>query len=222
MNPVDIIFLDAGRTLLYPKPKVEEVYARLGRRHGADVPAAEIARSFPEAFRQVSEELPNVQDRAWWTEVVRRTFAAAGAAPDLDPLVQDLSDYFATPDGWHLYPGTVEALATLRSKGYRLGLISNWDDRLPELLTGLGLIPGLDPVVVSAIEGVSKPDPGIFAIALERADVPAERALMVGDDPVADIEGALAVGMRAIRVDHGAEHPKDGVMRSLAELPDRL
>jgi len=97
-------------------------------------------------------------------------------------------------------------------------MISNWDERLPDLLDGLGLADGLDPVVVSCEVGFEKPDPRIFRHALDLAGVAPERALMVGDDEVADIRGATGVGMAALRIDHDAAEPSNGTITTLEQL----
>ena len=56
-------------------------------------------------------------------------------------------------------------------------------------------------VIDSSVVGFTKPDPRIFALALERLGVDAADALMVGDSPSADVDGALAVGIRAALID---------------------
>lgn len=88
-------------------------------------------------------------------------------------------------------PGALETLAALRARGLALAVVSNWDETLPERLTGFRV----DAVVSSAEAGAPKPDPSVFRLALERLGVRAERALHVGDS-AADEEGARAAGMR--------------------------
>lgn len=219
MGP-DIIFLDAGRTLLYPARPVGETYAQAGRRHGADHPPDRLEAAFREAFLGKRGE-GTAQDREWWRDVVRRTFAALGTDGDLEPLFEELYAHFSSPEAWRLYPGAAETIRELHRRGYRTGLISNWDDRLPGLLRGFGLLGLLDPRVVSGRIGAEKPDPRIFLAALEEAGVPAERALMVGDDPEADGRGARDVGMRALLIDHGGEEGP-GVVASFSGLLERL
>jgi putative hydrolase of the HAD superfamily len=73
-------------------------------------------------------------------------------------------------------------------------VVANWDCDLPSHLDRLGLAGLFDTVVTSARAGVPKPDPAIFELALRELDVPAERALHVGDEPV-DEDGARAAGL---------------------------
>ena len=97
-----------------------------------------------------------------------------------------------------LVPGADALLRVLR-RSVRLGIVSNnilaeQEDKLAYF----NLRSVFDVLVVSAEEGVSKPEPGIFRVALARLGCPAEDAVMVGDTWAADILGAASVGMRAV------------------------
>jgi putative hydrolase of the HAD superfamily len=99
------------------------------------------------------------------------------------------------------FPDAIPALAELRELGLRLVCVSNWDFSLPEVLERCGLDGALDGVVTSAEVGARKPDPAIFARALERAGCSEAEALYVGDTPEEDAEGARAAGIRALLID---------------------
>ena len=89
-------------------------------------------------------------------------------------------------------------------------------------IDGLGIAGYFETVLISGAEGVSKPDPEIFRRAVSRLGVRAEETVMVGDNPVADIGGAMSFGMKAIwKRDEYWEAPEvvDGVVRDLDELP---
>jgi putative hydrolase of the HAD superfamily len=118
------------------------------------------------------------------------------------------------------YPDVGPALRELRSEGRKLVIASNWDCSLPEWLAPLGLPDLVDGIVTSADVGAAKPDPALFHRALELADVPAGEALHVGDSLENDVEGAGAVGIRALLLVRQGDPPA-GVeaLRSLAELP---
>jgi putative hydrolase of the HAD superfamily len=99
------------------------------------------------------------------------------------------------------FPDAAPALAELRGLGLRLVCVSNWDVSLPEVLARCGLDSALDGVVTSAEAGVRKPDPAIFAPALELARCSAAEALYVGDTPTEDLAAARAAGIRALLID---------------------
>jgi putative hydrolase of the HAD superfamily len=120
------------------------------------------------------------------------------------------------------FPDAAPALAALRSKGCRLGVVSNWDVSLHEVLRSTGLAERVDVVLTSAQEGVAKPDPEIFVRALHRlGGVDPRAALHVGDELESDVRGALAAGLGAVLIDRdgtAGEQPGVSVVRSLADL----
>jgi FMN phosphatase YigB (HAD superfamily) len=77
-------------------------------------------------------------------------------------------------------------------------------------------------VVISGVEGIEKPDPKIFRIALDRIDTEPERAVYVGDNPRIDCAAALSLGMGAVLVDRRGFHrgfDASPVVRSLEQVP---
>jgi putative hydrolase of the HAD superfamily len=121
------------------------------------------------------------------------------------------------------YPEVAGVLGTLRDAGVRLVVVSNWDVSLHERLAETGLAPLVDAAVASAELGVAKPDPAIFAHALGLVGAGADAAWHVGDSVAADVEGALAAGVRPVLVarDGAGGPPPPGVpaIASLTELP---
>ncbi|PZR69874.1 MAG: hypothetical protein DLM63_00620 [Solirubrobacterales bacterium] len=120
------------------------------------------------------------------------------------------------------------ALDALHARGLILVAVSNWDRSLHQVLATVGLASRLDGVVTSAQAGASKPDPAIFARALELAGgIAANAALHVGDRLDEDVEGARAAGLRPVLLqrclpEEGSAQlstPTVTVIRSLSELP---
>jgi putative hydrolase of the HAD superfamily len=197
---------------------------RLARPHGVDLPPAHVSDAFRRVFRGmpplVFPDAPpgtlDARERAWWRELVRRTFRAAdgtAAFRDFGAYFDALYAHYADPSAWRAAPGAREALDALRARGLRTGVVSNFDGRLPGLLAGLDLASRLEVVVRPADAGAAKPDARIFACALARLGVAAAETVYVGDDAQDDVAGASAAGLRAIDV---------SALASLAELPDRL
>lgn len=117
------------------------------------------------------------------------------------------------------YSDAGPALGELRGLGLRLVCVSNWDSSLPEVLQGLGLAPLLDGVVTSARAGASKPDPAIFAAALEIAGCDAGAALHVGDSDE-DVIGAERAGIDVLRIDRsGAGMGQIASLNEISEHP---
>ena len=112
-----------------------------------------------------------------------------------------------TPCKWPLsyekpYPDAAACLQTLHSR-YKIGIIANQPRGTEDRLKRYGLLSFIDLVVSSAEEGVSKPDPRIFQIALERSGCPPQHAMMIGDRIDNDILPAKALGMHTAWIRQG-------------------
>ena len=119
------------------------------------------------------------------------------------------------------YPDAPGTLRALRERGLRLVVASNWDCSLPSVLEQAGLAPLLDAVVTSATVGVTKPDPRLFAVALDAAGSDASEAVHVGDSLENDVAGARDAGIRPVLLDRNGAAVPDGVtaIASLDQLP---
>lgn len=119
------------------------------------------------------------------------------------------------------YPDAEPALRALRDRGLATIVVSNWDCSLGDVLARCGLAPLLDGAISSAEAGHRKPDPGIFAPALELAGCSASEALHVGDTPEEDGEGARAAGIRVLLIDRDGG-AGEGEISSLTEIESHL
>jgi putative hydrolase of the HAD superfamily len=123
-------------------------------------------------------------------------------------------------------PGAVEAIHDLAARGLTLAVISNIGRTpgtiLRRLLAGVGILERFPVLSFSDEVGLRKPAAGIFVRTLAGAGAPPAAAVHVGDDPVNDVAGARAVGMRALHyVSDGqpASPDADGTLRHFADLP---
>ena len=117
------------------------------------------------------------------------------------------------------YPDAVPALREIRDSGRRLVAVSNWDCSLPRVLERCGFGELLDGAVSSAVARARKPDPAIFAPALELAGCRPDEALHVGDTPDEDVAGARAAGIRPLLIDRDGN---GGDISSLREISEHL
>jgi putative hydrolase of the HAD superfamily len=121
------------------------------------------------------------------------------------------------------YPEVAGTLTMLRAHGHARLVVSNWDCALPGWLDGAGLLELVDGVVTSAVVGAAKPDPAIFAAALERAAAGPEQAVHVGDSLSNDVAGARAAGIRPVLLCRDGPPPADvETISTFAELPSLL
>jgi putative hydrolase of the HAD superfamily len=142
---------------------------------------------------------------SWWTEMQGRIAAAlleAGLAPGADgaTLARAVRERFLDATvGWSLFPDTVPALQSLRTAGWRTGVLSNHVPELAELARALGVHELLDAVFTSGLSGYEKPHSEAFRIAVDAFGDP-EQVWMVGDSVGADVDGAEALGIPAVLV----------------------
>jgi putative hydrolase of the HAD superfamily len=144
-----------------------------------------------------------------------RADAFAGLGPPADAL---LALWQRTRvDRQTAYPHAGAVLARLH-RHLPLALVTNGPSDLQRRKLALtGLAEHFDVVVASCDVGAGKPDPAMFAVALEALGVAAEDAVMVGNDVDRDIAGAAAAGVRSLWIQHGGDARAD--LRDLRQLP---
>lgn len=227
---IKAIFFDAAGTLFTVNGSVGDIYARLARDHGKDVAVTDLERGFrrafatapPMAFPGASPEQIFTLEKQWWKTLVRDVFAPLGAFPRFDAYFDALFTFFAQAEAWQLYPETLTTLATLRSRGFIVGVISNFDSRLFNILDGFGITQLFDPIVISTQAGAAKPEREIFTQALALARVEARESLHIGDSYDADIVGARTAGLTPVLVDRRAPENKASDYLTVNSLQDVL
>ena len=120
--------------------------------------------------------------------------------------------------------GARAALDGVHAMGLRACCVSNSDGRAEDHLVVCGVRAGLEFVVDSQIEGVEKPDPRLFGIALDRLGVPPDRTVYVGDIQSVDEAGSRAAGMHFVLIDPHGDYAAPGThaVRGIGELPQYL
>lgn len=103
-----------------------------------------------------------------------------------------------------LFTDSLDLLETLRRSNLKLGLVTNASPSVWEVIRARRLEPLLDTIIVSSKVGIRKPDPGIYHEALRQLDVSAGETAFVGDGNDRELEGAKAIGMTTIKIDHSA------------------
>jgi HAD superfamily hydrolase (TIGR01549 family) len=223
---VETLFLDAGGVLVFPNwQRIADALAAQG------VPAAPaaLAAAEPHAKRRldVPDQIRHSNDKERGFTYFNLVLEHAGIARSraTDRALDELHAYHAEHNLWELVPAdVVPALERLRARVARLVVVSNANGRLHVMLERMGLARFFDVVLDSHLEGVEKPDPRLFALALERAGARAETTLHVGDFYWIDVRGARAAGVHALLLDAAGLYPDADCprVRSLGELADAL
>jgi putative hydrolase of the HAD superfamily len=227
--PIRCILFDAVGTLIYPDPPVADAYHAAACEFGSRLSVAEIARRFrfalasahnPEGsdgksfFRPLTSE---AHERDRWRQVVGQVIDDVDPA-DAESLFQHLWVHFAQPQHWRVYGDVEPALAALASRGFRLGIASNFDGRLRPIVSGHPPLRLGQEIFVSSEVGFIKPDLRFFATVTARLGVPAGQILLVGDDALADIAAASASGWRSLLLDRALREPTPAAINSLTSL----
>jgi putative hydrolase of the HAD superfamily len=181
---------------------------------GLDLSPVTLEAAIREVLAEMSSLIPPGSDRyahfpggedEYWLRFSGKTLAKASGRPLPDRLsaqaLERLRDAFRRADAWRVFPDVHPTLRGLRRMGVRLGIVSNWDSRLPYVLELLALAGYFEVVGVSHLEGVEKPAPAIFHRVLRRMGIGPERALHIGDIRELDVDGARSAGLDARLID---------------------
>lgn len=219
MGTVTWILFDAVGTLMHADPPVAEAYHAAGQRHGSRLPVEAIGPRFRQALAvwnaRPRHDTSQVGERERWRELICDIFddvPDAGGA-----LFESLWEHFGNPRHWRLYDDVARALAELARRGFRLGIASNFDQRLRAIVASHPPLADCQALFISAELGYMKPDLRFFrAIESQLATAPAS-LLLVGDDLVNDHQGALAAGWQSMLLDREGELSNPAI-RSLTDL----
>jgi putative hydrolase of the HAD superfamily len=181
--------------------------ARRVSERGASVNHADLEAASPDAWRAYdAAKRRGETGHDAWASFMRTLLTRAGAVDPANPSEEGISrlvDFL-----WSEQPrnnlwrrsiaGMSDLCADLVARGVRLGVVSNSEGRLAELLDSMGLVHFFPVVADSGVLGIEKPDPRIFEWTAARLEVRPSELIHVGDAWAADVEGALGVGARAI------------------------
>jgi putative hydrolase of the HAD superfamily len=218
--PVRAVLFDAGETLVHPSPSFPELFtsvlAAAGHRRDADAvidASRSVFHRFSEAARdnELWTTSPERSER-FWTSVYERMLEELGLAGDVS-LRDTLYRTFTDPANYALFDDVGDTIEALEDAGFALGIVSNFEAWLEDLLGSLGVRHRFPVRVISGIEGVEKPDAAIFQRALERIGHEAADVVYVGDNPEFDVEPAAAVGMTPVLIDRRARFPDAACLR---------
>lgn len=175
----------------------------------------ETVRKFKDEARRDHKETHN---RYWICETLNHF--GYEVAPGDPRIASAIQQYFAEfISSMALLPGTMEMLEMLRSN-YRLGLLSNFTHApaVREALSRLKVDSYFEFILISGELGHRKPGAVVFSKMIEHFGMPKQQIAYVGDDPVADLQGALDAGIQPIWTRYAAIHTQ----RPLKELPEPL
>lgn len=213
---IKAVLFDVGQTFLYPDFSfLKSLLAEYGVTTDIETLNKGVATAREKIFRY--------RDVERWQEFFSFWMQFAGAPEKKIPEI--LPRIFSRHQEVHLWswldPVAPQVFADLKKLGYPLGIISNSDGSIAGSLKKLGLTHFFDCIIDSHVVGVEKPDPRIFAIALQQMAMPAEKCVYIGDNYDRDVIGARNAGLTPILLDPFAVVAEQDVqkIKNLAELP---
>lgn len=219
------IFFDVGWTLARPCPPFWEVYALICNRLGYSLSIEEAQQALGEAWLRFipdrfdrsrpyfdSDEKFRTSTQALSEEVFQRVGVPRSL---MEKGFEEFFQIFYDSNQWKVYPEVFETLRSLKEMGYTLVIISNAHTYMPRICRELGLSDHFDHVVISALEGIRKPDARIFEKALSLANVRPAQAIHIGDFYLEDVCGPHNLGIQPVRIDRRQESFLPGLVYPL-------
>jgi putative hydrolase of the HAD superfamily len=221
MNPKpEVVLFDVGNTLLFPNwQRILAPLAEMGI-----VPSHEQLQAVERRTKNEFDEMIShgTVDHGFWQLFYSHLLKLLQVHEN--GVGRALSEATRRSSNWdRVRPGTRQALNEIGSV-YSIGVISNADGKIAEVLQVCGICDCFLSITDSGIVGHEKPHPEIFAAALLTMQVAPERALYVGDVYAVDYLGARNAGMQAVLFDVAGAYRQRGLPRveSLQELQGLL
>lgn len=225
------VYFDAGHTLLCAQPSLARYAVEVARKLKPEVKEedfASVVSLMEKRFRNyLCDQAFHWSSRKniirLWEDVYGYWMSLVGFDKvESKLLARELYERLGQADCWKVYPDVQEILDFLKRKDCSLGIVSNWDDRLSQIIEQVGLKDYFSFILSSAQVGYGKPDKRLFEEAAKNSGVDKDLTLFVGDDPQADFYGAINAGMNACLIDRENKYPdfRGLKVRRLTELKE--
>ena len=217
------VLFDVDFTLCRPGPELSaERYARIAARHGLTLDVARYDEAREAAALKLKRHPELLHDDSIWHRFTEDIFLGMGGPQNIaSECATEIEQGWEVSENFELFEDALPVLEELRAAQLRIALVSNGIRDLEEFVVHHRL--DVDAAIGSRAHGRVKPHPTIFQAALARLGVEPEDTVMVGDSLAEDIEGARALGMRAILIDREDRHPEiDERLTDLYGLPAAL
>ncbi|MDD4858794.1 MAG: HAD family hydrolase [Dehalococcoidales bacterium] len=223
---IKAVFFDLYHTLVRYEPPREKLQAAALQEFGIASNPSDLIRPivaadeffYGELARQPMNQRSEQDKKALWARYQQKFLEEAGI-PVTEPLGRGLLVKMAQAKmKLVLFDDVAPTLTGLKTKGLRLGLISNIDKDITPMLTELGLLNWLEIIVTSVEAGFSKPQPEIFHEAVKRAHVTPAEAIFIGDQYQVDALGACKAGLQGVLLDRGGYYAEVNDCRRIRGL----
>lgn len=210
-DPLDCVLFDAGDTLLAPAPSFQGRFVAVAAEQGFPLEEAAVDAAIAAAVRAAAwpdDWTDPATQRDFWIGFYQDVLARLGHADDGLRLAEALFASFSDPASYRLFDDVRPALDELAGRGITLGVVSNFEPWLADILALHGIDHLFATVAISGVLGVAKPDPQIFEAALAEAGADPSATVHVGDQPANDVAASRAVGITPVLIDRFARYPE--------------
>ena len=195
---------------MYPVPSVASAYQAAIRQHcDLDVPSEVVQSTVKEGLKKRSAGLDlttsEESEREFWADLIRQLCPHSDG---FQACFDALFDHFGRPESWKCFPDVAGLMNELEDLGLTVAIASNFDHRLNSVCDGLIELAGVSRRLISSQVGFRKPATEFFQAVVEELEIPANQILMVGDDLVNDVQGALDAGFRSAWICRSANIPE--------------
>jgi HAD superfamily hydrolase (TIGR01549 family) len=200
------VLFDVDFTLAKPGPDLgPEGYRRVGERFGLELDPGRYPVARAAAVESLQRHPEFQHDEELWFAFTERIIRGMGGESDAArDLAVEMTRLWENSENFDLYDDVLPVMAELRRHGLRLGLVSNSGREIEDFVVHHRL--DVDCAITSRAHGWAKPHASIFRAALELLGAEPAATAMVGDSVEDDVEGALALGMRAFLIDREGRH----------------
>lgn len=229
------ITVDVTGTLIAYKGELGDYYCLAAKAVGLPCPDYQrMHQGFKIAYTDMAKQYPcfghaaKMPNIIWWRTCVKDSFEKGGYSYDeetFEKVFRRIYATFGSSAPYTIFPDSQPFLRWARTKGFLVGIVSNAEYRYKDvILPALGISQGSewDFGVFSGVDGVEKPNPKIYEIALQNAgNIPANQVLHIGDSYRKDYLPATSIGMHGLLLDRFKTADADSWSKSGAPvLPD--
>ncbi|MDE5416274.1 HAD family hydrolase [Alkalihalobacterium chitinilyticum] len=198
LGEVKVIGFDLGYTLAFNHR--EDTYLAFAKENKTELRRREVEIAFHLADKTFMRQYPGALGKRaetyfpWYLGVVNYHLQCRF------DIERQYEFFKSQRKGWSPFPWSQTVLEELQNKGYRLALLSNWDESCRDVLSQLSLDRYFEEIIVSSEQGIEKPDPRIFTSLIEKMNCKPEELLYVGDNYYDDVVGSKKIGAQSILI----------------------
>ena len=226
---VKVVFFDVGGTLIVGEYGWLDYLCEALTLVGYDLKREEVARANDLARQAVARRRRRIPSRFesrgaghMWLDHLAEVLDLDLRGPDLEAAIAEATTGMDFSQQVIVDPDAPALLYELKYRGFRLGVISNWNADLRKYLEDRALARFFEVILASEEVGSQKPHREIFLKALAAMKCLPQEAIHIGDDYWTDVVGARGVGIRPVLVDRDREglHRDCTVVRRLKEVEE--